>query len=316
MADTQLIISGSIAIDRIMNFSGSYKDLIESSKLEVLSVSVLVDSLTEAHGGTGANIAYNVAQLGDTPILLGSVGPNGKTYIDFLADHGVDISSVHQSQLPTASFNVLTDSGDNQVGGFYPGAMSDADGLSFLPWKDSAAFFCISAHDPRAMRRQIEECRANSLPFMYDIGQQVSNVSDEDLKAGIEAAQVVIVNDYEQGVLLNKTGLTSDALQAAVPLLISTHGKDGSVLSGTSLPEPINIKSAAPREIVDPTGAGDAYRSGFLYGYLRQWEYKICGQLGSVVASFVLEQAGTQVNLSLDAIRERYKATYNEEITL
>lgn len=313
---TQLVISGSIAIDRIMNFSGSYKDLIESSKLEVLSVSVLVDSLTEAHGGTGANIAYNLARLGDTPILLGSVGQNGKDYMQFLTDKGVDTSSVHISNLPTASFSVLTDSGDNQVGGFYPGAMSDAASLSFVPWKGTDTFFCISAHDPAAMRQQIEECKTHNLRFMYDVGQQVSNVSVEDLKAGVEAAEVVIVNDYEQGVLSAKLGMSAEELKTEVPVLISTHGKDGSVISGKNIPEPVIIYSAKPAEIVDPTGAGDAYRSGFLYGYLRQWDYRICGQLGSVIASFVLEQAGTQTDISLDAIRERYQATYNEEITL
>jgi adenosine kinase len=316
MSNMQLVVSGSIAIDRIMNFSGLYKDLIESSKLEVLSVSVLVDSLHEAHGGTGANIAYNLANLGDKPILLGAVGHNGESYIEFLAAQGVDTSAIHVSELATASFNVLTDTGDNQVGGFYPGAMSDAEGLSFIPWKDTDTFFCISAHDPAGMRRQVEECKTHGLRFMYDIGQQVTNVSAEDIQAGVEAAEIVIVNDYEQEVLLKKAGLTVEALRAKVPVVVSTHGKDGSVIAGKNIAEPISIHIATPVELVDPTGAGDAYRAGFLYGYLRQWDYKICGQLGSVVASFVLEQAGTQVILSLEAIRNRYQSTYNEEIQL
>lgn len=313
---TKLVISGSIAIDRIMNFSGRYHELIESSKLDVLSVSVLVDSLHEAHGGTGANIAYNLARLGEQPTLLGSAGQNGQEYIQRLSQHGVNTESVHISQLPTASFNVLTDSGDNQVGGFYPGAMSDADSLSFAPFKDDDYFFCISAHDPQAMRRQIDECATHQLRMMYDLGQQVSNVPTEDIQAGIATCEVLIMNDYEQSVLLSKTGMTVEELQATVPVLIATHGKDGSVISGTKLAEPVMIGSAKPSEIADPTGAGDAYRAGFLYGYLRQWDYKQCGQLGSVVASFVLEQAGTQVELNLDAIRERYQATYNEEIAL
>lgn len=316
MSKTQLVVCGSIAIDRIMNFSGRYRDLIEASKLDVISVSVLVESLDQAPGGTGANIAYNLASLGDKPVLLGSVGKDAKDYLKRLGASGIDTSGVHVSDKSTASFNVLTDSGDNQIGGFYPGAMSDADSLSFAPFKDSDSLFCVSAHDPDAMRRQVEECVKYGLRLLYDPGQQVSNIPADDLIAGIAAAEVLIVNDYEQGVLMSKTGFSLDELQARLPVLISTHGKDGSVISGKSFGEPLSISSTPPHELVDPTGAGDSYRAGFLYGYLRQWDYSACGQLGSVLASFVLEQAGTQVELSKPAIVKRYQQRYNQEIQL
>lgn len=316
MTKPRLIISGSIAIDRIMNFSGQYRNLIDSAKLEVLSVSVLVDSLAQAHGGTGANISYTLALLQEQPILLASAGNDARSYIQRLKAEGVDTSYVHISKLPTASFNVLTDSSGNQVGGFYAGAMAEAARLTLKPWSSQNVLVCVSANDSSAMRRHVEECQRYKLKLMYDPGQQVSNIPAEDLRAGVEAAEIVIVNDYEHSVLLQKTKYTDKELSAKVPLVISTHGKDGSVIGGNKIPKPIRIGPAKPAKIADPTGAGDAFRAGFLYGYLRQLETKVCGQIGSVVASFVLEQPGPQAHITLDLIKRRYKQTYNEEIAL
>lgn len=316
MAKQRIVISGSLAIDRIMNFGGQYRDLIESDKIEVLSVSVLVDSIEEAEGGTGANIAYSMACMGEEPVLLSSAGANATGYIRRLAAAGVDTSQVHISKLPTASFNVLTDSGGNQIGGFYPGAMADASTLSFAPYAGQAILACISANDQLAMRRQSEECAKLGIRLVYDPGQQVSNISGEDLRVGVQAAEVVIVNEYELDILNKKTGWSQAKLDSLVPVLITTHGKHGSRLSGKNIPSPIKVDSAKPGKIVDPTGAGDAYRAGFLYGYLRQWEIVKCGQLGSVVASFALEQHGPQAKLSPRDITARYQQTFNERVKL
>jgi adenosine kinase len=317
MSDAKLVICGSIAIDRIMNFNGSYSGLIEPSKLETLSVSVLVDSLEVSRGGVAANISHSLAQLGETPLLMGSVGQDAADYIKYLSQQGISTEAVHISHLPTASFNVLTDTGGNQVGGFYPGAMSDASSLSFKSWAgNQEVIICISAHDPDAMRRQVQECADGNLRLFYDVGQQVSNIPATDLQAGIDAAEVLIVNDYELGVLLQKTGYNLEELQAKLPILITTHGENGSAISGHKVGDIISIGSAKPTEIADPTGAGDAYRAGFLYGFLRQWDVRKCGQLGAVVASFVLQKRGTQVALDRDAIAARYMKTFNEELVL
>src|SRR5689334_6381164 len=129
-----IVISGSIAIDRIMSFSGRYVDYILPEHLDALSVSIFLDKLTTTYGGVGANIAYTLALLGEEPTLLGSVGPDGADYLEQLKAAGVNVRYVHRSQLPTATFNVITDADENQVGGFYPGAMADAKSLSFEPW--------------------------------------------------------------------------------------------------------------------------------------------------------------------------------------
>lgn len=316
MAESKLILCGSIALDRIMNFSGSYADLIKPDKLHVLSVSVLLDKVEESPGGIAANIGHSIAQLGERPILLGSVGPDAAAYVEQLAATGIDTGSVHTSELPTASFNVMTDSDNNQVGGFYPGAMADAAALTLQAWTGQDVLVCVSAHDPAAMRTQVAECGQYGLRLVYDPGQQVSNSPAADLEAGADAAEVLFVNDYELSVLCEKTGTTPEAIKAKTPVVITTFGKDGSVIEGSQVPEPIRIPVAKPAEIVDPTGAGDAYRAGFLYGYLRQWQLPDCGRLGTVVASYIIEHRGTQARLSKAEIIARYRETFNEEITL
>jgi adenosine kinase len=299
-----------------MNFSGSYKDLIRPDKLHVLSVSVLLDKLEETRGGIAANIAHNIALLGEEPVILASVGPNAKQYVKDLAAEGINTKHIHASKLPTASFTVMTDSDDNQVGGFYPGAMSASSSLTLKHWRGKDVVVCVSAHDPAGMKAQVAECQELGLSLVYDPGQQVSNSPAQDLKAGVGAAEVLIVNDYEFGVLTEKTELTPEAIKAKVPLVVTTLGKDGSVIEGAKVPQPIKIPIAKPAVLADPTGVGDAYRAGFLYGYLRQWQLPACGQLGAVVASFVIEHHGTQVQFSKQEIITRYQETFKEEITL
>lgn len=316
MAKPQLIICGSIALDRIMNFSGKYRDLIKPDKLHVLSLSVLLDKLEESPGGIGANIAYDLALLGDRPILLGSVGPDAADYIKRLSAAGIDTSFVHVSRLPTASFNVMTDTDDSQVGGFYPGAMADAASLKLERWAGQDVLVCVSAHDPASMEAQVAECQQHGLRLVYDPGQQVSNSPAPGLKAGLDAAEVLVVNDYELSVLCEKTATTLEAIKAKIPIVITTLGKDGSIIEGSQVATKLGIAPARPDKIVDPTGAGDAYRAGFLYGYLRQWQLRDCGQLGSVLASYIIEHHGTQTRFSKAEIIKRYQETFNEEITL
>jgi adenosine kinase len=316
MANPKLIICGSIALDRIMNFSGKYRDLIKPDKLHVLSLSVLLDKLEETPGGVAANIAYGLAQLGDRPIILGSVGPDAADYMNKLSAAGIDTGSVHVSKLPTASFNVMTDSDDNQVGGFYPGAMADAESLTLVPWAGQDVLVCVSAHDPGSMRSQVAECNRHGLRLIYDPGQQVSNSPAVSLKAGVDAAEVLIINDYELSVLCDKSGMSAEEIKAKVPVVITTLGKDGSLIDGAKAGGPHGIPACRPGKLVDPTGAGDGYRAGFLYGYLRQWQLPKCGRLGSVIASFAIERHGTQTELSKEAVIARYRQAFNEEITL
>jgi adenosine kinase len=312
----ELVVSGSIAVDRIMNFSGTYKDLIHPEKLHVLSISIFLDKLEDTEGGIAPNICYGLAQLGDEPVLYGSVGKDAEAYMERLKRAGINTDYLHYSRLKTATFNVMTDDDNNQVGGFYPGAMADAGTLSLERWKGSEVIVCVSAHDPKAMRMQTDQCREFGLRLFYDPGQQVTNAPAEDLAAGIEAAEVVIANDYEIGQLVKKTGISDVKLKQKTPIVITTLGHEGSVIEGSKVPKPIRIKATEVKKVIDPTGTGDAYRAGFLHGYIRGWDLRMCGQLGSVIASFILEHHGTQVKLDKDEVIKRYKKTYKQEVQL
>lgn len=313
--NSPIIISGSIAIDRIMGFDGRYQDLITPENIKSLSISPLLNRLEISNGGVAANICYSLALLGDTPVLLGSVGPDASLYMGNLAGVGVNTSYVHISDVPTASFSVITDNDENQVGGFYPGAMSDSVPLSFKPWKGTKAIVVVGAHDPAGMIRQVAEAKSWNLRMVYDASQQITTLGKTDLIAGIEAAEVLILNDFEMSVLSDKTGLSLSQIGRKVPVLITTLGKDGSIIKGSTVPEPIRIPIAQPRQVSDPTGAGDAYRSGLLFGLARGWDLTTSARLGATVASFAIEHHGTQGHSFTPAeIAERYRTNFDQEL--
>lgn len=311
----QLILTGSIAIDRIMNFDGSYEEAIKPDKLHVLSLSVLLNQLVDTHGGIAANIAYNLAMLGDQPVLLGAVGSNGRDYMAKLEALGVNTQFIHYSELPTASFTVMTDRNGCQVGGFYPGAMSD-EGLQALPevvnaFTAASPFIVISAHDPELMARQVAACKEHQYRLFYDASQQISNLSAHDLQQGVEAAELLILNDYEMEVLQQKTGWSLAELQAKVAVIIVTLGEKGCRIYAESLATNTEVSAIPDLKAIDPTGAGDAFRAGFLYGYLRDWSLIESAQMGCTVASFAVERKGTQEHqLHWDAVKKRYQAQY------
>jgi adenosine kinase len=316
MSKPHILITGSLALDRIMKFSGKFADLIEPAKLNILSVSVLADSLDLGEGGVAGNMASSMGYLGDHPILLGSIGPDGTGYIESLKDRGVNVDYINYSKLPTASFHVLTDSQDNQVGGFYLGASSDNNALSFEPWKDESAIACVSANEPNAMRRFVREAKEYSFKLIYDPAQQTSTISAEDLMEGIEAAHILIVNEYEFNLLCKRTELKLQDLIEIVPLLIITLGGSGSVMYGREVGDKVVIQRAPADKVVDPTGAGDSYRSGLMYGLARGWDYVTAAQFGSTVASFIVEEAGPQVKLDPELVNKRFNETYKKELAV
>lgn len=300
-----------------MNFGGSYADLIKPDKIHVLSLSVLIDNLTHSRGGVATNIAYNLALLGDHPVVLSSAGKDALDYLDDLKERGVITNHIHLSDLPTATFTVLTDANNNQVGGFYPGAMSDNTSLSLKPWHGTNSLIVVSANDPAFMSRLIKEAQSYSLELVYDPSQQVSNCTGDDLKAGVMAASVVMVNDYELSVLCTKTGMTEEDVKELVPLIVTTLGKDGSELSGKDVSKPIHVPAISGINPVDPTGAGDAYRGGFIYGYSRGWELETCMQLGTVMSSYTVELVGTQTHSpTISDIKDRFKNAFSKNINL
>lgn len=310
-----LILTGSISIDRIMNFNGKYSDLIQADKLHVLSLSILINKLTNSRGGTAANIAYNSALLGEKPVLLASIGSDAGSYLSDLQKIGVNTDFVHHSDTPTATFTVMTDSADNQIGGFYPGAMADISELSLQPWYGKKTLVVISANDPTGMDQLVKECIAHNLDYAYDLGQQVTNITVEQMKFGLSKAKILFVNDYELGTILGRTGYSEEQLNSMIPVIVTTLGAKGTKITGSSLKSPLSIAALENIKPVDPTGAGDSYRSGFLYGYLRNWDLSQCAELGSVIATYTIERHGTQTHtFTLEEILEKHEHTYGTKL--
>lgn len=317
MSSTKIIVCGSIAIDCIMDFSGRYRDIIKPDKIHILSISMFLDRKVNSYGGNGANICHTLALLGENPILLGSVGPDADKYLEKLTRTGVNVENVHRSNLPTASFSVFTDADNNQIGGFYPGAMFDSQGLSFEKWKDGSAFMVISPHDPKSMRQQIDECKRYGMRMMYDIGQQIINVSVEDLVAGVDAAELLILNDYEFSVLSDRTGIPQTEIIKKVPVVVITKGGNGSVIFSKNGAMSVEVSIAKPLVVADPTGAGDAYRAGFLYGYLRGFDMELCGKLGAVTSVYAVETHGTQeFAFSKYDFEKRFATNFSDKINI
>jgi adenosine kinase len=306
----KILLSGSIALDRIMNFPGKYADVIQADKLHVLSVSVLLKELKDTRGGVAANIAYTLALLGEKPILYGSVGENAREYMNTLKKMGVDVGHVHYSKLPTATFTVLTDEVDCQVGGFYPGAMSDAAELTIERFKKDDVFVVVAPHDPTQMAKQVAECAALGKRLFYDVGQQAANISGEDIRAGIMSAELLIVNDYEMTLLAKKTGWSEAQIQQMMKVCVVTLGDKGCAIYHEGKEQ--RVPAVKVGNVVDPTGAGDAFRAGFLYGYVRDWSLEKCAQWGGVAAMYAIEKHGTQEHhFTMKEFEVKYTQTFS-----
>ena len=289
-----VVITGSIAFDYIMSFPGLFRDHILPDKLDTISLSFLVDSMRRERGGVAPNIAYNLSLLGERPRVMGTVGQDFSDYRVWLEEHNVDTSAILTLEDDfTASFFCSTDLDNNQIANFYTGAMSKASLLSFKDRDTSSIdIVVISPNDPGAMVQYVRECRELGLPYMYDPSQQIIRLSGEELREGIEGATVLIVNEYEFGMIENKTGLSLGQITGLVETVIITQGEDGSlIISGD---DRYDIPVVRPRELAEPTGVGDGYRAGILKGFVHDYAWAISGRLGSLVAAYVLEQHGTQ----------------------
>lgn len=309
------VLSGSIAIDQIMSFEGEFADLIQPDKLHVLSISPLVQKMTRTEGGIAGNIAYSLALLGEKPVLLASAGSDASNYLLKLEKLGIDLSHMHLSSLPTATFSVLTDSNDCQVGGFYPGAMGDASSLGLEAFANEDILMVVSAHDPKQMAKQVSECQKFNKKLLYDPGQQSLILDKKDLQRAIDTAEILIVNDYEMGLLCQKLEISQEEIIHKLPLCIITLGKEGAFFyQRLDNYQKHLVKAVLLKEVLDPTGAGDAFRAGFIYAYLHDWSTKNAVQLANIVASFATEQYGTQNHhLKWPIIKQRYKETYDEK---
>ena len=307
----RIVVSGSIAYDYVMVFPGRFRDHILADKIHVLSVSFLVDSLRRLRGGTAANIAYNLALLGERPALVGAVGEDFGEYRDGLERRGVDTRWVRTiSGEFTASCFINTDLQHNQITAFYPGAMAHAPAISLRELGLSPRdLVVISPNDPRAMARHAAECTELGVPYVYDPSMQAPRLTAAELEEGFRGARVLIGNDYEFGMMAEKLGVTEDALRRRLPVTVVTRGAEGSLITADG--QEYEVPPAQPSAVVDPTGAGDAFRAGFVKGMVRGLSWPATGRLAALTAVYAIEHAGTQEHAYTPGeFLDRYRANF------
>ena len=289
-----VVVSGSIAFDYLMRFPGRFRDHFIDQALDHVSLSFLVEELRHERGGSGANIAFNLALLGERPTLMGTAGKDFDEYRAWLDRHGVDTSAVRI--IPdeyTASFFCNTDVDNNQIGSFYAGAMSHAKGYRLVDAVASLPDLVInSPNDPKAMLELAEECRVRGVRHFFDPSQQVIWLDADDLRYGVERCDLLIVNEYEWDMIANKTGLSHADVVGTGRVLIVTRGENGADIYAEG--ETHHIPAFPVEKVVDPTGVGDAFRAGLLKGMAWGFDWPLSGRIGALAAAYVLEQHGTQ----------------------
>jgi adenosine kinase len=290
----RIFVTGSIAYDYIMVFPGKFRDHILPDKMHVLSVSFLVDSLTRRRGGTGANISYSLGLLRERPLLVGTVGDDFADYRGWLESHGVDCRTVKViAEEHTASCFINTDLQDNQITAFYPGAMARAATVSLgEAGATSSDMVVIAPNDPQAMNQYADACIRAAVPYLYDPSTQLPRLERHELESGCRGARVLAGNDYEFGMMANKLGMTEIELRRLVPVTVMTRGEAGALITVDT--EEFEIPAAKPKKVLDPTGAGDAFRAGFMLGLTKSLPWPVVGRLAAVAAVYAIEQPGPQ----------------------
>jgi adenosine kinase len=289
----RVLFTGSIAYDYLMTFPGHFKEHILPEKLDTISVSFLVDSMTRQRGGTAPNIAYTHALLGGEAALMGTVGEDFSEYRAWLEQHGINCEAVKIIEGTfTASFFANTDRSNAQIASFYPGAMGYASVQSLYDLQHTPDVVVISPNAPDAMRKFVRECKELKWRYVYDPSQQLARASKEDVLDGVDGAWMLAVNDYEAGLIEKMLGWNEEELRRHVEVLVITRGEKGATIFADGVRTDVSIVPA--KDVKDPTGVGDAFRAGLLRGVAAGWPWPVCGQMGALAATYCLERVGPQ----------------------
>lgn len=308
----RILVAGSLAFDFIMDFPGKFQDHILPDKLHIINLSFLVDRVRKQRGGCAGNIAYTLALLGERPRIVAAAGNDFEPYRQWLEQQGVDTRSImHVEDEMTATCMITTDKANNQITGFYVGAMSRAREISLKACASAnTELVVVAPDDPPAMMRHAREAREAGLSVIYDPSFQVIALDGEQLMSSADGAKALVLNDYEFAVFQEKTGKTLEQLLERIELVVVTLGEKGSRIHHRD-GRIVEVQAARVTEVVDPTGAGDAYRAGFMFGLVRGEDLESCGRRGSVAAAYAVENYGTQnFHYTVDAFNRRYQENY------
>ncbi len=289
----KIIVSGSLAYDRIMDFPGYFSDHIIAEKAHTLNVSFQVDGVKERFGGTAGNIAYALTLMGEQPLVCATIGHDYHKYYEWLAKTGISTEDIRiiEDEL-TASAYITTDRADNQITGFNPGAMKHRTSLDFDEFNPKETIVIVSPGNLEDMLSYPLLCKARGIDYIFDPGQSLPMLDAGGLTHAIEGCRILISNDYELELIVRKTGLTKEALSKLAGTVIVTKGEHGSMVSTPN--GEMSIPAAKPKKVLDPTGAGDAYRGGLIGGLVRGKGIEESARMGSACASFAVECYGTQ----------------------
>ncbi len=289
----RIAVAGSIATDHLFTFDGRFADSLLVEQLSNVSLSFLASDLKVRRGGTGANIAFGMGALGSSPLLVGAVGTDAADYLVWLQEHGVDTTHVRISTtLASARFTCTTDKDHAQIATFFPGAMAEAGEIDIAA-VGAVDLVVVAPDDPGAMLRHSASCRDRGVPFAADPSQQLAYMEGDAIRGLVEGATYLFTNDYEYGLVHEKTGWNHEDVLEVVGTRITTHGPDG--ISVFRKGEPVLEVAPAPaREVVEPTGVGDAFRAGFLCATGWGLSPERSAQVGALVATHVVETVGTQ----------------------
>jgi len=292
-SDMKIIVSGSLAYDRIMDFPGYFSDHILPEKIHALSITFQVNGVQEKFGGTAGNIAYALTQLGERPVISATIGKDYQRYFEWLEKNGIGTEGIRIIEEEwTAGAYITTDKADNQITGFNPGAMRHSSRLDFDALDPRDTLVIVSPGNLDDMVNYPRTCKERGIDYIFDPGQSLPMWEARDLIRSIEGARILIVNDYEQGLIMSKTGLNKRALLALPKAVITTLGGEGSRIA-TPKGE-LGIPVITATEVKDPTGAGDSYRGGLICGLTHGKGIVQSAHMGSVCASFAVECYGTQ----------------------
>jgi adenosine kinase len=309
------LICGSLAYDTIMVFPDHFKHHILPEKIHILNVAFLVPEMRREFGGTAGNIAYNLNLLGGKPLIMATVGDDFATYDSWLQENGIAMSHVrHIEGSYTAQAFITTDLDDNQITAFHPGAMNNSHENS-VKHAQQISLGIIAPDGRDGMFQHASEFHTAGIPFLFDPGQGLPMFSGEELLHFIDMAEYMALNDYEAQLMQEKTGQTIESLASRVEALIVTRGAQGSTIHTHS--QRIEIPCVEAEEVLDPTGCGDAYRAGLLYGIARGWDWQLAGRLAAVMGAIKIGSRGGQNHRPKRVeIEARFKRAFGTDINL
>jgi len=308
------LVAGSIAYDMLLSYDGSFVDGLDVDKLDELSVGYVTRHLVKHHGGTAANIAWNFALLKQPVMIAGSVGHDGDGYVKRLKERGIDMSLVMEyPEHVTATAIIGTDSGERQITFYHPGADLETQPPEFKNLKEKLHYVLVSPHNASAMEQMTRRCQEHKIPYIFDPGQQSLEFPRDDLRRMVHGSAAVIANVYEWGLLRGALEWTVNEVLEYTGLLVVTHGEHGLNIQTTE--QSVQIKAVPADKFVNPTGAGDALRAGLVTGLGLGWDIEDAARLGAALASFVVEQEGTQLEqFDLKKLYERAEKAYGQKL--